>query len=391
MSARREENKITLFLAGDLMTGRGIDQILPHPSNPALHERYVKSALEYVALAERANGPIVRPVDFAYVWGDCLQELDRVAPDLRLINLETAVTTSVDCARKGINYRMNPDNAGVIAAAKVDGCVLANNHVLDWGLDGLTDTLATLRRIAVVPIGAGLTRSEAGNPAIFAVPGGRVFVFAFGVPTGGVPCAWAATDDRPGVNVAAELTPGAVDDLAARVAAVKQPGDIVVVSLHWGPNWGYDVAPEQSAFARGLIDRAGVDFVWGHSSHHPKAVEVHRGKPILYGCGDFIDDYEGISGYEAYRGDLVLMYFPTIALTDGALQRLEMVPLRICNFRLGPVSRTEAEWLRERLDRECQKVGAHISLDADNRLYLNWDSHPGPPSGRNGGPVVRDM
>ena len=85
---------VTLFLCGDVMTGRGIDQILPQPSAPHLHEPYVRSALEYVRLAERASGPIARPVDFAYVWGDALDEFERVRPDARVVNLETAVTTS---------------------------------------------------------------------------------------------------------------------------------------------------------------------------------------------------------------------------------------------------------------------------------------------------------
>ena len=82
---------VRLFLCGDVMTGRGIDQVLPHPSDPLLHEGYASSALRYVELAERANGPIPRPVDFAYVWGDALTELERRRPDVRIVNLETAV------------------------------------------------------------------------------------------------------------------------------------------------------------------------------------------------------------------------------------------------------------------------------------------------------------
>jgi len=76
----------------------------------------------------------------------------------------------------------------------------------------------------------------------------------------------------------------------------------VVASIHWGDNWGYEIA-------HNLIDHAGVDIIHGHSSHHAKGIEVWHGKPVIYGCGDFINDYEGIGGNEKYRSDLSLMYF----------------------------------------------------------------------------------
>jgi poly-gamma-glutamate synthesis protein (capsule biosynthesis protein) len=142
-----EENLITLFLGGDVMTGRGIDQILPHPSEPFIPEPYVNDAREYVKLAERANGSIPTPVSFTYIWGDALEEWERVAPDVKLINLETSITKSNDYWwGKGINYRMNPDNIPCLRAAKIDCCSLANNHVLDWGYSGLVETIATLKK-----------------------------------------------------------------------------------------------------------------------------------------------------------------------------------------------------------------------------------------------------
>jgi len=109
-----------LFLCGDVMTGRGIDQILAVPGDPTLDEPWVKDARDYVALAERANGPIPRGADPAYVWGEALAILDEERPDARIVNLETAMTTSDERAPKGINYRMHPANAGCLAAARID-------------------------------------------------------------------------------------------------------------------------------------------------------------------------------------------------------------------------------------------------------------------------------
>ncbi len=106
--------EITLFLSGDVMLGRGIHQVLPYPGEPELHEHYTRSAKDYVALAKAVNGAIPRPVDLTYVWGDALVELDRVRPQVRIINLETSVTTSHEYAPKGINYKMNPQNIGCL-------------------------------------------------------------------------------------------------------------------------------------------------------------------------------------------------------------------------------------------------------------------------------------
>ena len=122
------------------MTGRGIDQVLAGPCEPVLHESYVQSAMDYVHLAEAANGPIPRHVDPSYIWGAALDEFKRMRPDARIINLETSITRSEDYARKGINYRMSPKNADCLKAAAIDCCVLGNNHILDWGRRGLLDT-----------------------------------------------------------------------------------------------------------------------------------------------------------------------------------------------------------------------------------------------------------
>ncbi len=370
-SRRSGSRPITLFLAGDVMTGRGVDQVLPHPGEPRIHEPYVKTALDYVELAERVNGPIPRPVDFAYIWGDALEALRRVRPDVRLVNLETSITKSDDYWRgKGINYRMHPGNAPCLAAAGIDCCALANNHVLDWGYAGLTETLETLRNMGVKTAGAGRNHGEAEAPAILALgEAQRALIFSFGSTTSGVPVDWAATPQRPGVNLLPDLSEATVARIAAQVRAVKRPGDIAVASIHWGSNWGYDVPRKERAFARGLIEQAGVDLIHGHSSHHPKGIEVYRDRPILYGCGDFITDYEGISGYEAFRGDLVLMYFATLD-PSGRLQRLQMVPLQIKRFRLQRATPADAAWLRDMLAREGRALGTDTRLATDNSLTL---------------------
>ena len=365
---------VTLFLCGDVMTGRGIDQILARPSKPHLHEQYVRSALDYVNIAERASGPIARPAKPDYIWGDALAELDRVRPDARLINLETAVTTAEDAwPGKEIHYRMHPANVSCLTAARIDCCVIANNHVLDWGYRGLAETLATLRTAAIRTVGAGRDDAEAAAPATIEMPDGhRVVVFAFGTASAGVPPDWAAIAGRAGVNLLSDFSGQAVERIASQVRAVKRSGDVIVVSIHWGSNWGYAVPRAQREFAHGLIDTAGVDVVHGHSSHHPKGIEVHGDKLVLYGCGDFLNDYEGIAGHEPFRSELALMYFPTIDAQTGKLTRLLLTPMRIRHFRVNRARGDEARWLERMLNREGRGLGTSVERLADETLALKW-------------------
>ena len=362
-------SELLLALCGDVMTGRGIDQVLPHPSDPRLHESYVSSALDYVGLAERRNGAIARPVRFDYVWGDVLATLDRARPDVRIVNLETGITRSDDYEEKGINYRMSPENAPCLAAAHVDCCVLANNHVLDWGRAGLADTLDSLAALRIKVAGAGRTADQARAPAILEVAGkGRVIVFGFGATTSGISRSWRAAETASGIDLLPDLSERTVAAIADRVRQVKRPGDVVVASIHWGANWGYDIGRAERRFAQGLIDAASVDVVHGHSSHHPRAVELHAGKPIFYGCGDFLNDYEGIGGYEEFRGDLALLYLVGFRMPGAALTRVEALPFKIRRFRLERASGTDAAWLRDTLDREGGRVGTRVALAAENVL-----------------------
>lgn len=257
---------VRLFLGGDVMTGRGIDQILPSPGDPRLWEHYLQDARTYVALAERVNGTIQRPVPVSWPWGDALAVLDGFSPDVRFVNLETSITQVAEPA---------PGKAASPRAAPATP------------LSRLSNRWSCPRR--------------AGS--------------------------------------------GTADELAHRLRVGKRPGVQAVVSIHWGSNWGYQVPSEQVEFARRLID-GGVDIVHGHSSHHPRPVELYRGKLILYGRGDLIDDYEGISGYEDYRSDLRLLYLATLEATTGRLVALQLVPFQSRQMRLCRADHADTRWLR---------------------------------------------
>ncbi len=363
-----------IFLCGDVMAGRGIDQVLPHPCPPLLHENYVGSAVDYVHLAERANGPVPRPADISYVWGAALDEWKRARPHARVVNLETSITRSDAYEPKGINYRMSPENARTLAMADIDCCALANNHVLDWGLAGLLDTLNSLEQMRIKTAGAGRNLAQARAPAILEIPdeGARLLVLAFASTTSGTPRDWAAEPETAGVNLLTSLSEASVTAIAAQLAKVRRPRDVVIASVHWGPNWGYDILESERRFAHALIEEAEVSIIHGHSSHHAKAIEVYNNRLILYGCGDFLNDYEGITGYEEFRDDLAVMYFVDVDPASANLRALDMTPLQIRKCRLARPSREDIAWLQRTLDRESAPSGTRVAMTPDGRLSASW-------------------
>jgi poly-gamma-glutamate capsule biosynthesis protein CapA/YwtB (metallophosphatase superfamily) len=147
---------------------------------------------------------------------------------------------------------------------------------------------------------------------------------------------------------------------------------VVVASVHWGSNWGYRVAADQVRFAHRLVD-GGVDVVHGHSSHHPRPIEVYRGKLVLYGCGDFVDDYEGITGMRRYRDDLRLAYFASVRPATGELTSLRMAPLQTRQMRLCPAAPRDATWLAATLNQISRNFGTRIDPEPAG-LTAHW--HP---------------
>jgi poly-gamma-glutamate synthesis protein (capsule biosynthesis protein) len=192
-----------------------------------------------------------------------------------------------------------------------------------------------------------------------------VLVFSLAAVSSGTPQAWAATADRPGVNLIA-LTENDVGCLQRYVASIKRPGDIVVASIHWGGNFSHQLEPKQQNFAKALIDRAGIDLIHGHSSHHVSAIEVYNGKLILFGCGDLINDYEGIPKSperQSLRPDLGLIYCIRLNAETGRLASLRMRPMQMRQMRVQRADESDAAWLCAALNRGSAASGAHFMAE----------------------------
>ncbi|MBU3665980.1 MAG: CapA family protein [Chthoniobacterales bacterium] len=371
---RKTMRMITLLLAGDVMTGRGIDQVMHRHCTPELHETWARDAREYVALAERANGRIPAPIAPGYIWGEALGDIDRIGADCTIINLETAITADgTPWPGKGIHYRMHPDNTACLTAAGVDVCVLANNHVLDWGARGLGDTLDALHRAGIATAGAGRNAAGAAAPAVLDLgEGSRLLVFSFATDDCGVPPSWVAAAS-PGVDMLAP-DDGALERTIGRVLAARRKEDIVVVSIHWGENWVEEIPPSHRRIARRFIDSGAADVIHGHSSHHPLPAEVHRGKLVLYGCGDLINDYEGITTARTTRSDAVCLYAVTLETGTGRLEDLEIIPLRLRKFRLEHADDSDRRELLRMMGNNNLSSGTTVETDPHGHWHLRWNN-----------------
>lgn len=342
---------LKIVLGGDLMLGRGIDQCMAQHVDPRLVEPQVRDARDYVQLAERRHGPITVPLSAPAPWGEALAWLQADASRLRVVNLETAITTHPGpWIGKAVHYRMHPANVRCLQAVRIDACSLANNHVLDWGAEGLAETLQVLRRARIRWAGAGLNGRQAERPARLPLAaGGALLLFAWAFPSSGVPLSWQARPDQPGVALLERIDAASLAQMQRCIAGQRRPGDRVVVSLHWGANWVEAIPEPHRWLARRLIDQAGVDVVFGHSAHHPLPLELHRGRLILYGCGDLINDYEGLPAHGGWRSDLVCLYGLDLDADTGALRALELRPFQIRGFQLRLPERPEREWLAARI------------------------------------------
>jgi poly-gamma-glutamate synthesis protein (capsule biosynthesis protein) len=125
----------------------------------------------------------------------------------------------------------------------------------------------------------------------------------------------------------------------------------------------------RSAFGHALVD-GGADVVHGHSSHHPRPLESYRGKLITHGCGDLINDYEGIGGHEEYRDDLRLLYFVTVDPVDGRFHDVRVVPMRSRRMRLERATVEDSRWVRDVLSRISRAYGSRVELDPDGTLTV---------------------
>jgi poly-gamma-glutamate synthesis protein (capsule biosynthesis protein) len=368
--------ELTLFLAGDVMLGRGIDQILKYKNDPELFESFIKDARYYIPETMKNFSEKEKYVGPDYVWGDLLSVRLFQISNLRIINLETSITISKDKQNKSVLYKMHPNNIDVLKVAGINYCHMANNHVMDWGVSGLRQTINTLTKNGIRFGGIGSNPKMAKMPTVFEINQQKIYIFSYGDVDSGIPISWKT--NKHGVNVITTANNDTHVEIANEINQLAYDADFIIISIHWGSNWGYDIPAHHRRFAYYLIDNANVDLIHGHSSHHFRPVEIYHGKLILYGCGDLINDYEIIDNWErdAYLSWASIAYFPKYDMMTKKIVGLTLVPFKIKNMKLELSSYEEMAKITSRFNQICSIFRINFVLD-DNVIKLNLKSGGG--------------
>lgn len=378
MSMMAASRTFKINLLGDVMLGRLIDQLFPTHVNSAEESRIVDSFKNQHA--QLANHGPETP------WGNVLPLIR--SGDLNIINLETSVTThDIKWPDKIFNYRMHPDNIEALRVADIDVVSLANNHTLDFCEAGFVETLKTIRKAPtqnlspISFVGAGATAEEAQRHTGCFLPrhipfllpshpqyvGQRlVDIYSFSDH----PQDWAFVPRFNFIDYTEDTRQRVKKRLLGKDPTLP---DVRIVSIHWGPNYCRSPSDEIKALAHFFIEECDVDIIHGHSSHHIQGVEIYKGKLILYGCGDFVDDY---AVNAEWRNDLSALWRVTVQ-EEGeklVLRRLEVFPNRIRNFQAGLLDRKDADhkWLTKRFRELCAEMGTSLEeeLGDDGQIVV---------------------
>jgi poly-gamma-glutamate capsule biosynthesis protein CapA/YwtB (metallophosphatase superfamily) len=208
--------------------------------------------------------------------------------DLAMVNLENPVTTRGIRVPKPFNFRMHPRFVRALTEAGIDIVTIANNHVFDYGKEGLFDTISYLDSAGVRHVGAGRNQDEAYRPVLLEVKGKKIgFLSYYGggeAPGAGKNSCGVARRDLPRV--------------ASDIAALKRDmhAEYVVVNLHWGTEKARFPDDAQRSFARKVID-AGADAIIGHHPHVLQGIETYHAGVIVYSLGNFVFGGNSRSSY----------------------------------------------------------------------------------------------
>jgi poly-gamma-glutamate synthesis protein (capsule biosynthesis protein) len=287
------------------------------------------------------------------VWGSTLQRLRGL--DGLVLNLECCISErGRKWPEKTYYFRANPDFA-VPALRAADAAVasLANNHSLDFGEPALEDTRTHLKDAGVAHAGAGPDRDTAFEPAITEL--GELTVATIALTDRYQ--AYAATETEAGtayvpLDSSVPETRQLIESTLER--AREHSPDLIVTSLHWGPNWETAPGESQTAFARWLVEQ-GVDVVHGHSAHVLQGIEVHQGCPIIYDAGDFVDDYIHKDGLHNKRSALF-----ELVVSDRSLEELRLVPIEIEDETATMADEAAAAWVRETIQERSKPFGTTV-------------------------------
>jgi len=321
VKARKKNNSshITIGLAGDTMLGRGVNEILA-----------------------------VKPS--TYPWGNLLPLLHQT--DFNLVNLETTLTRSMKKVPKVFNFRSDPKNIQSLKDAHIDAVCIANNHILDFGVEGLLETISTLDQAGIKHIGAGKNIREAQQPVIMNKNGITIGIIGY---TDNEP-SWIATKTQPGTNY---ISVAHGNTILPMLTELKKQVDFLILTIQWGPNMRQCTTREFQQFAHNVID-AGVDLLHGHSAHILQGIEHYNNGLILYDTGDFVDDY---AIDPLLRNDQSCFFEITLEKKDCQIHitYVKLHPIEISNYQVNHALEPEAHEIIAHMQHLSAEFDTHIT------------------------------
>ncbi|QCC51804.1 CapA family protein [Halapricum salinum] len=296
----------------------------------------------------------------AAVWDEVQGRLD--ALDTVVGNLECTLTTRGEpWPDKQWRFRGDPDWATtVLKTGNVGAVSLANNHVMDYGPVSVRDTTGALDAAGIAHAGASEDQAAAFAPRTFEAGGLTVALvsytdrfrpFAAGPDSAGT--SYLNMDPRD---------PATRHRVERSLSQIPQTVDLVVASLHWGPNYE-PKTDRHRRFGRWLIDR-GVDVVHGHSAHEIAGIEVYEERPILYDTGTFVSDFTAVEGH---RNDLTFLF--EVVVDDG-LSELRLHPVEVVEKSVRPAGERGREWLRERVRSRSAQFRTEVQRRPDEEWFV---------------------
>lgn len=285
---------------------------------------------------------------YAYPFGDLIDELEN--NHLNIINLETTLTKSSNKIPKVFNFKADPDNVESLKKGSVHVANLANNHILDFSVEGMNETIATLDKAHIKHVGAGANSSEAKKPVILDIKGTRIGIIGY---TDNEPT-WKATENSPGTNY---IRVGDIHQVIEDIRSLRDTVDLLILTIHWGPNMREVPSLQFQTFARDVID-AGVDILHGHSAHVVQGVEIYKNKLILYDTGDFVDDY--MVGPDL-RNDHTFLF--RVVVRKDEIVAVSLLPALIKDMQVNSAPESERNAMFKRLQKLSKPFGTTFEVN----------------------------
>ena len=320
VSANKDPNsRLTVTLVGDMMFGRHIEDVIIKNFGYEYLFQYVRPYFQY---SDYVTGNFENPIVYQAGYPK---------------------------ADKFIHLSTSPEAAKALKEVGFSTVSLANNHMKDYGKQGLLDTLKAFREAKLETVGAGSNLKEAAEVVYQTVNGIKIATLGF---SDVMPVDFRAMHNRSGI------APADPDVWFPQVAKAKKNADLVIVHMHWGLEYDSRYHPRQRDLGRALID-AGADIVVGHHPHVLEPVEVYKNGVIFYSLGNFIFD----QGWTRTRESVLVQY--KVLKNDKA--RLEIYPLMIREGQPRPLLGWSKVYRRERVF--MQITPERIYSDSWNRTW----------------------